>query len=153
MRTLALDIGGARIGVALSDAAGRVATPLTCLDARALERDLGPLREIVKEWGVERVVVGLPLSLDGTEGPQAELVRRQARRIEAGLRVPVELVDERLTTVEAARRLREAGVRQKRRRGATDMAAATLVLQAYLDARRGERSASVDVEPGPGEVP
>lgn len=135
MRILALDIGDRRVGMALSDPDGLLAGPLGVFEAKRLENDTSVLGDIVADNEVGLIVVGLPLSLDGTEGPQAERVRVLARAICADVSVPVDWADERLTSIEARRALREGGVPEKRQRGRVDAVAATLMLQAYLDAR------------------
>jgi putative Holliday junction resolvase len=100
MRVLALDYGSARCGCALSDPSGTIATPLDAILRPASRRGMGELRELVRERGVERVVVGLPLSLDGGDSEQTREAREFARRLaeQLGERVPVELYDERFTT-------------------------------------------------------
>jgi putative Holliday junction resolvase len=139
VRHLGLDIGSARVGVAVSDAAGVVATPLKVLDARELERDTRLLARIVDDYEVDVLVVGLPLTLSGEEGPQAREVRAQAGRLSEAVGVPVRFWDERLSTSEAEQSLRQGDASAERRRAARDMIAAALVLQAYLDANREAR--------------
>ena len=133
---MALDIGEKRIGVAISDPSGSVATPLTVLDAKRVLGDGGDLVRLVEDYEVGRVVVGLPLSLDGTEGPQASRVRTAAERVAGFLRVPVDFADERLSSLEATRAMSEAGSDTRHQRGTVDMVAAALFLQSYLDARK-----------------
>ena len=141
MRVLALDIGEKRIGVAVSDPSGTVASPLVVLDATKVLGDGRDLTRIMDEYDVELVVVGLPLSLDGTEGPQAERVRRATGRLAGFLRVAVEFADERLSSAQASRAMGEVGASQRQQRGNLDMVAASIFLQSYLDARRdGERN-------------
>ena len=135
MRVLGLDIGERRVGVAISDPGERVATPLKVLDARVL-RDLTPLIRLLEDYEVGRIVVGLPLSLDGTEGPQARAVRATGAKIAEATGLPVEYADERLSSASARRTLTEAGVSDRRKRGRVDMAAASLFLQSYLDSHR-----------------
>lgn len=135
MRFLGLDIGERRIGVAVSDPTGAVATPLSVLDASTAARDVARL---VEDYEVGVVVVGLPRSLAGDEGPQASRIRTVATRLLGPLNVPVEFVDERLSSAEAGRRMREAGASERRQRGAKDMVAASIVLQAYLDGARSD---------------
>ena len=135
MRVLGLDIGERRVGVAISDPGERVATPLKVLDARVL-RDLTPLIRLLEDYEVGRIVVGLPLSLDGTEGPQARAVRATGARIAEATGLVVEYADERLTSASARRALTEAGVSDRDKRGRVDMAAASLFLQSYLDSHR-----------------
>lgn len=133
---LGLDIGEKRIGVAVSDPSGRVATPLAVLDAVETMRDGGELRRIIEDYEIETIVVGLPLSLDGTEGAQAEAVRRAARRLARFLPVPIEYGDERLSSVEARRTMGMTGLSEAEMRGRVDMVAAALFLQTYLDSRQ-----------------
>jgi putative Holliday junction resolvase len=137
LRVVGLDLGGRRIGVAVSDAAGTVATPHS-----VLERDGDPARDhaavaaLVAELGAARVVVGLPLSLDGTEGPAAAAVRDEVVQLAAALPVPVDVHDERLSTVTAERALRAQKVRPRDRRRAVDQVAAAVILQSWLDVSR-----------------
>ena len=135
MRVLALDIGDKRVGVAVSDPRGRVATPVKVLDASAL-RDPRAVASLVEEYEAECVVIGLPLSLDGEEGPQAQRVRKIGARLAQGLRVEVEYADERMSSVQAKRALREGGLAERAQRGRVDMLAAAIFLQGYLDERR-----------------
>jgi putative holliday junction resolvase len=134
-RALGLDLGTRRIGVALSDSAGLVATPhdvLTRSNDRA--RDHGRIAALVDESGAGVVVVGLPLSLDGTVGPAARGVLGEADELRARLPVSVVTWDERLSTVEAQQRLRAAGVKGRKGRRVVDQVAATVILQSWLDA-------------------
>lgn len=137
MRVLGLDIGAARVGVAVSDPAGAVASPVTVLDARALARDVRPLARIVEDYEAEALVVGLPVTLAGDEGPQAAEVRAVAERFGVALGLPVEYHDERLSSAEARRLMREAGMSEREQRGSVDKVAAAIVLQGWLDARSG----------------
>ncbi|MDO9556754.1 MAG: Holliday junction resolvase RuvX [Coriobacteriia bacterium] len=134
MRHLGLDIGDARVGVAVSDPTGRVATPLDVLDARGLLGDVGPLRRLVEEYGPGVMVVGLPLSLSGEEGPQARAVRETVERYAKTLDIPVRYWDERLSSAEARRIMTSSGVSDRKKRGTLDKLAAALILQSYLDA-------------------
>ena len=135
-RTLALDIGDRRIGVAVCDELGQLARPLATITRASKREDFERVAQWVTELKVERVVAGYPRSLAGDEGPQARRVRRYAEALAAALTVPVELWDERYTTVEAEQRLLDAGRRKERDRGQLDAAAAAIILQDYLDARR-----------------
>ncbi len=134
-RILALDLGEARIGVAVSDPQGRVALPAGTIQVSGGPQDLKAVAALVAEHEVSEVVVGHPLSMSGERGGAA----RRAEEFAVGLRmvlgVPVHLQDERLTTREAERGLREAGARGRRLKGASDQAAATLILRAWLDRR------------------
>lgn len=132
-RVLAVDPGERRIGLAISDAGRTVALPFEVIEAR--EKPVQRIEEIAKEEGVEEIIVGLPLRMDGTEGPAAEAARRLASDLEASLGLLVKLVDERLTTKSAIRALHETGVSEKKGRRVVDKMAATLLLQSYLDGR------------------
>jgi putative Holliday junction resolvase len=134
-RCLGLDLGDRRIGVALSDPLGIAASPLPPLERVGPRRDLQGIRNLVETHEVGRVVVGLPIRMDGTRGVRAEAALEFAERLRAVLAVPVETWDERLSTVEAERRLVEADVRREHRRRVVDGVAASLVLQSYLDYR------------------
>jgi putative Holliday junction resolvase len=140
MRALGLDLGSKRIGVAISDEEGRVATPIETINrARAgREIDHQAVAVLVDEWEAGIVVVGLPLSLDGSEGPAARAVREEVAELDAALPVPVDTVDERFTTVTADQQLRRQGVRGKSRTAVVDRAAAAILLQSWLDRRRYE---------------
>jgi putative holliday junction resolvase len=136
-RVLGVDLGSRRIGLAVSDPAGRVATPLAVIERSG--DDAADRRTIVaraREAGASRIVVGLPLSLSGDVGPAARAVLEEvdALRAEAGAAITVETHDERLTTVIAERELRGAGARRDARRRAVDPAAAAVMLQSYLEA-------------------
>ena len=136
MRVLGLDIGARRIGVAVSDPLGTVATPLKVLDARKLAGDLTPLRRMVEDYEVDLLVAGLPLTMSGDEGPQAQEVREKAEELARALRLPLEMWDERLSTTEAERSMSASGVSARDSKAAVDMVAAALILQGYLDSRR-----------------
>jgi len=133
-RVLALDLGSKRIGVAISDRSGTIATPLTVVtrSGRPTE-DHRRIAAIVAEEEAERVVVGLPLSLDGSQGPAARAADSEAEALATVLAVPVETFDERLTTVTADRSLRESGMPGQARRQVVDKVAAAVLLQAWLD--------------------
>ena len=139
-RALALDIGTRRVGVALSDSGGTVATPYEVIhrsgDHAADHRQVAAL---VDEAGAEVVVVGLPLSLDGSLGPAARAILAEVDELRAALAVEVVTWDERLSTVEAERSLRAMGVRKGDRRRVVDQVAATVILQSWLDAGRPRR--------------
>jgi putative Holliday junction resolvase len=126
IRVLALDYGSARCGVAVSDPSGTLATPLAAIERPATRRGMGRIAALVREHGAERVVVGLPLTLAGNEGAQAEEARDFAGRLRATLAIPVDLHDERLTTRQAER---SGG------RADADSRAAAHLLESYLAAR------------------
>ncbi|MBK9178382.1 MAG: Holliday junction resolvase RuvX [Acidimicrobiales bacterium] len=136
-RVVGVDLGSRRIGLAVSDPSGTIASPHAVL-ARCGDRarDHQAIATLVGEVGAERVVVGLPLSLDGGLGPAARAARQEADELAAVVDVPVETFDERLTTVTAERALAEQGLRAEQRRLVVDKVAAAVLLQAWLDARR-----------------
>ncbi len=137
MRVLAIDYGRVRLGLALSDEEGVLASPLPPLLRSSA--DVGRIRDLVQERGVERIVVGLPLHMNGTAGTMAEEAQTFAEQIRASTGCSVDLFDERWTTAEAERVLIEGNVSRTRRRGLRDGLAAVLILQAYLE--RSARSA------------
>ena len=136
MRLLALDVGDVRIGVALSDETGSLASGLVTLRAVGPRKDTQAVAALVREHAAAGIVVGLPLRLDGSPGPQAEKVLAFVERLRRAVRVPVVTRDERLTSVAADERLAEAGVKRRDRRARIDQAAAALILQEHLDERR-----------------
>lgn len=138
MRVLALDIGEVRVGVAVSDPQERVATPVCVLSAAEVEGHAAPFRRVLEDWEPELLLCGLPLTLSGEEGPQAGRIREISLRIRANSGLPLEYCDERLTSSEAKRILREQGMNEKTMRGKVDMVAASIMLQAWLDARHAE---------------
>jgi putative Holliday junction resolvase len=136
VRILALDVGERRIGVAVSDPGGSLARPLRTLKRGSRQEDFAAIAELVTEQGAGLIVVGRPLSLDGTEGPQARRVARYAEALGAHLPVRVALWDERYTTMEAQEILRARSKGRRRRTrvaGEVDAIAAAVILQAYLD--------------------
>ncbi len=139
-RVLGLDFGERRIGVALSDPLGISAQRLTVLERTNLRADLGAVRELVAQHGVEAIVVGLPLTMKGEHGVQAEKVAAFARQLQERVSVPVHLVDERLTTVEGERALRATETSRRKRKATIDQVAAQLILQHYLDGQRQHAS-------------
>ncbi len=134
MRVLALDLGSRRIGVAVSDPSGTIASPHAVLERTGdTRRDHRAVADLVAETGAEVVVVGLPLSMTGERGPAARAAAAEITELAAVLPVPVVTHDERLTTISAERSLRGAGVRGARRRERVDKVAAAVILQAWLD--------------------
>ncbi len=137
VRALGLDLGTKRIGVAVSDRSGTIATPFLVLIRSGSRRvDHRRIADLVAEEDVEVVVVGLPLGLSGHIGPAARAALTEASEIGTVVGVPVETHDERLTTVSADRALREAQLSGKARRRVVDKVAAAVMLQAWLDSRR-----------------
>lgn len=135
MRALALDIGEVRIGVAASDASGRVASPVKVLPAAEVLSCAKTFHRILEDYEPEVLVCGRPQTMSGEDGPQAERVMAQARSIAEACDLPLEFADERLSSSEAKRILREQGLNEKQMRGKVDMIAASLFLQAWLDSR------------------
>jgi putative Holliday junction resolvase len=139
MRVLGLDVGERRVGIAISDPTGTIVRPLETLIRGSRDQDLAALAALVAQHDVELVVVGQPLSLNGSEGPQARRVARYADLLAERLSVPVVSWDERFTTVEAEEILLQSRGRKKRRRargnGSLDGIAAAVILQSYLDSR------------------
>jgi putative Holliday junction resolvase len=133
VRVVGLDLGERRIGVAVSDRAGAMAVAHGVVERTG---DWQTVAALIHELEAECVVVGLPLSLDGRRGPAALKAESDAAALRALLHIPVELVDERLTTVTANRSLQEAGLRSPARRRVVDQVAATVLLQSWLDRRR-----------------
>lgn len=139
-----MDLGTRRIGVAVSDADRRVASPIEVLErSGSRAEDHRRLAALAAEWEAGTLVVGLPLSLDGSRGPAAHLVEEEVEELRRHTGLRIEVIDERLTTVEASRQLRSAGVGSREGRKVVDMVAASVLLQAWLDGpgRREDESA------------
>jgi putative Holliday junction resolvase len=135
MRILGLDYGDRRIGVAISDAFGWTAQGLGMIERGREGEEFRQISELVREHGVDKIVVGLPKNMNGTLGPRGEICMAFAEQLRQMLSVPVDLWDERLTTVAAERILLEADVSRRKRKQTVDKLAAVLLLQNYLDAR------------------
>ena len=135
MRVLALDIGEVRVGVAVCDPGERVASPVCVLPAAEVLACAKSFRRVLEDWEPELLLCGLPYTLAGEEGPQAQRIRAAADAISAVCGIPHEFADERLSSSEAKRSLREKGLNEKQMRGKVDMIAASMFLQAWLDAR------------------
>ena len=141
-RRLGVDVGKVRVGVAMSDPDGILATPLVTVprdlttDADAVPADIAEIARLVTDHEAVGVVVGLPVRLNGQEGPAAIDARMWADRLIRAVPVPVVLSDERMSTVVATRRLAERGVRGRRQRAVVDQAAAVEILQSWLNAQR-----------------
>lgn len=136
MRALALDIGEVRVGIAASDATGSVASPVKVLPASEVLSLARTFRMVLEDYDPDVLVCGRPRTLAGDDGPQAERLMARARELGERAGIPVEFADERLTSSEAKRMLRERGLSERQMRGKVDMVAASLFLQAWLDARR-----------------
>ena len=146
MRIMALDIGGTRTGVAISDPDERVATPLAVLATSLIAANGPAWRTLLSDWEPELLVCGLPYTLSGEEGPQAAALRAKAQDIASRAHLPLQFADERLSSVAAKRILRENGMSEKDMRGKVDMIAASIFLQAWLDARAPREQSANDVE-------
>lgn len=132
---LGLDLGTKRIGLAISNLEATLAFPAGHLDRVGRKRDIEALCELVRERGVSCIVVGLPIHMNGSTGKAAESARDFARALEAAVELPVEMMDERWTSLEAERSLREAPRAKKRQKGNVDAVAATLLLRTWLERR------------------
>jgi putative Holliday junction resolvase len=137
-RVLALDVGDRRIGVAMSDDQGWLATPLTTLKAEPRSRALQQIVGLVQEHRVCEIVVGLPLTLSGDIGPQAQLVKLFVKELESTVEQPVMLFDERLTSVVAEQMMRDLGIKPAKRKARIDEIAASIILQDYLNHSRNQ---------------
>jgi len=132
IRALGIDVGAVRIGLALSDPLGMTAQPLDVIKRTTPERDLDAIRKAVRDNEVTVLVIGLPLNMDGSEGPAVEHARLFGKLLEP-LGLPIEFVDERLSTVVAESVLLEADMRRDKRKQVRDKVAAAVILQAWLD--------------------
>jgi putative Holliday junction resolvase len=136
MRSLGLDIGDKRIGVALSDPDGILASPLTIITRRDESLDIKAITDIISQQRVGQVIVGLPRSMDGSLGKQVEKVKAFTQRLASRIQVPLEYRDERLTTVMAERLVQAAKTRKTKGKARHDAQAAAIILQGYLDEGR-----------------
>ena len=137
MRILAIDHGTKRMGIAASDELGMIAQPLEFIPAEPFAGFLDRLKEIIREKQVELILVGMPRNMDGSYGPAALNVQAFVAVLKDAVAIPIKTLDERLTSVQAHRFLTEAEVRGRRRREKVDKSAAAVLLQSYLDGRRG----------------
>ena len=136
MRVMALDIGEVRVGIAMSDASGSVASPVTVLPAQEVLQHARTFKRVLEDYEPELILCGRPKTMAGEDGPQAQRIMQQGQQIAQACGLPLEFADERLSSREAKRILREEGMSEKAMRGKIDMVAASLFLQAWLDARR-----------------
>lgn len=133
MRILGLDVGDRTIGVAISDPLGFTAQGITTIRRKSLQYDLDELKKICDEYSVELILSGLPKNMNGTVGPQGEKVLEFCDQVKEFLGLPIEMWDERLTTVAATRAMLEADMSRAKRKKIVDKMAATYILQGYLD--------------------
>ena len=134
MALLGLDVGDKRIGIALSE--GRLAVPSDVLERTTEEEDLERIASLARKCDAERIVIGLPRSMDGSIGKQAELVLAFSKALANHISIPIKMCDERLTTVTADRLMHESGAKRKKRKENIDAMAAAVILQAYIDGVR-----------------
>ena len=139
---LGLDVGSKRIGVAGCDGLGLMATGLTTIERTSFDRDVQQLREWVEQREVQLLVVGLPYASDGTLGLQARQIQKFAKRLAKALQLPVEYIDERLTSVEAEELIKAENRLLSRNKGLIDRKAAAIILQQWLDNRRSDKLGS-----------
>jgi putative holliday junction resolvase len=137
-RLLGLDIGEVRIGVAISDEMGSIASPLAMIPRRG--NVVAELQKLIARYAPSRLVVGLPVGLSGREGPQAEATREYAGELAAAVGLPIEYYDERLSSSIAEQTLISQGTRREKRRQQIDAMAAAVILQGYLDNQRWKTS-------------
>lgn len=132
-RILALDFGTKRIGIALSDPTLSLASPLPFIDATPFKTLIEKLKLLIRDKEVVQILIGVPRNMDGSYGPSAEKALDFSLRLQELLLIPIKNIDERLSTVEAQRRLQEAGKNQKQQRSIIDSSSAVIILQSYLD--------------------
>jgi putative Holliday junction resolvase len=135
-RYLSLDYGDKRIGVAVSDETRTLASPLPFLDAKPFKAFLANLKTIIREKEISLILIGMPRNMDGTYGPSAEKVREFIHHLKENILVPLQTIDERLSTVQASRALQEAGHNAKSQKSRIDSASAQILLQSYLDSQQ-----------------
>lgn len=133
MRILGIDYGNKRVGIAVSDAFGWTAQPLVTLKMNGHQKLLVEIKKYIDKYDVEKIIVGMPYSLDGTRGKRAEITQAFINFLNNNLKIPIQIQDERLTTKQAKNILLEADVSRQGRKKVIDKLAASLILQAYLD--------------------
>src|ERR1700677_197553 len=133
MRTLAIDHGTKRMGIAISDELGMIAQPMEFIPAEPFAKFLERLQEIIREKQVEQLIVGMPRNMDGSYGPAAAKVREFVAALKESITMPIVFWDERLTSTQANRYLVQANVRREKRKEKVDQTAAAILLQSYLD--------------------
>ncbi|MGE5454826.1 MAG: Holliday junction resolvase RuvX [Methylocystaceae bacterium] len=138
MRLMGLDVGDKRIGVAVNDLLNLTAQPIAVIERKGMERDLAEIDRLCKQYEVEKLIVGLPLNMNGTLGPKAHQVQEFGHLVAGNLDLLIEFFDERLTTKQAETMLIQADVSRSRRREVIDKLAAAHILQTYMDAKRNQ---------------
>lgn len=132
-RILAIDIGEKRIGIAVSDALSIIAQGLETIQRKNAEDTLNKIKDLIKKYKVSKIIVGMPLNMDGTKGPSAETIEGYVAILKKETGVDIGMVDERLTTAQGERILLDADLSRKKRKNSIDKIAAQLILQTYLD--------------------
>lgn len=136
MKVLALDYGTKRIGVAISDGTGTLASPRPYIPTMAFMKIKAALRDLLEKESIAQIIIGMPRNMDGSYGPSAELVREFVEKLKSGgITTPIQMIDERLTTVQASRQLHDAGRNTRQQRELVDSVSAAVLLQSYLDSR------------------
>lgn len=136
MRVLAIDYGASRIGLAVSDPLGIIASPVGTIKSVGMKGDVDALAQKAKELGADKIILGLPINMDGSEGVRAEISHKLAAVLQKVSGISVELVDERLSTVSAERALDEANVRRDKRKQVVDTISAQIILGTYLEKQK-----------------
>lgn len=136
MRILAIDYGASRIGLAVSDPLGIIASPVGTIKSVGMKGDVDALAQKAKELGADKIILGLPINMDGSEGVRAEISRKLAAVLQKVSGISVELVDERLSTVSAEQALDEANVRWNKRKQVVDTISAQIILGTYLEKQK-----------------
>lgn len=142
---LGLDLGEKRIGVAGCDRLGLMASGLTTIHRRSFSQDMDELRQMIRDRDIDRLIIGLPYTMDGKIGFQAKRIQRLAQRISNAVELPIEFMDERLTSHEAKQLMGQQRRRSNRDLGAVDRMAAALILQQWLDQKRQESSSHAKI--------
>ena len=140
MRLMCLDVGSKRIGIAVSDLLMITAQGVETLKRTSIERDVQRYKELIEEYGVDKIIIGLPKNMNGTIGPMAEAVTEYSESLKDALGLPVELYDERLSTKLANSALIKGNVRREKRKNYVDMIAAGYILQSYMDSLKFKES-------------
>ncbi len=135
MRVMALDIGKTRVGIAISDPEMKVASPIAVLPYQEVISHARSFRMLLEDWEPDLLLSGLPFTMQGEEGPQAQWIRGQAEKISVNSALPVEFTDERLSSSQAKQSLHAQGLNEKQMRGKVDMVAASMFLQSWLDSK------------------
>ncbi|MBI5180284.1 MAG: Holliday junction resolvase RuvX [Nitrospirae bacterium] len=136
MRILGLDVGDKRIGIAVSDELCMCAHGVRTIERKGIKEDIRQIKEICEEYGVEEIIAGLPINMDGTSGFRVQKVQDFVSLLKEQVSIPVNTWDERLSTVAAERNLIDADMSRKKRKTVIDKIAATIILQGYLDSRQ-----------------